>query len=277
MPVNIAGLTEGDLLKAGESVGSSLNPLLKVPAELIGNRNFFRHKPLVPQSLADADAKEQYYESTPDVYKALGGMTGLGALRTKHLLESVTAGGITQFFPNKDVGIPSEAGVPALGRTIASTPLVSRLARSSYLAESDLQEIMDDSDQLSATDRVIRRRFVDRWFNDTRGMTIQDRVRHIPPATNHSEKLRNDMIIKRLRMMALGLEPDEARLAGMPVDARADVIFNQMQNKTPAEVKVYLTDLASKRIVTQGVANVLMERMASRGEDIYDYTAEPVR
>lgn len=277
MPVNIAGLTEGDLLKAGESVGSSLNPLLKAPAELIGNRNFFRHKPLVPQSLADADAKEQYYESTPDVYKALGGMTGLGALRTKHLLESLTAGGITQFFPNKDVGIPSEAGVPALGRTIASTPLVSRLARSSYLAESDLQEIMDDSDQLSATDRVIRRRFVDRWFSDTRGMTIQDRVRHIPPATNHSEKLRNDMIIKRLRMMALGLEPDEARLAGMPVDARADVIFNQMQNKTPAEVKVYLTDLASKRIVTQGVANVLMERMASRGEDIYDYTAEPVR
>ena len=277
MPVNIAGLTEGDLLKAGESVGSSLNPLLKAPAELIGNRNFFRHKPLVPQSLADADAREQYYESTPDVYKALGGMTGLGALRTKHLLESLTAGGITQFFPNKDVGIPSEAGVPALGRTIASTPLVSRLARSSYLAESDLQEIMDDSDQLSATDRVIRRRFVDRWFSDTRGMTIQDRVRHIPPATNHSEKLRNDMIIKRLRMMALGLEPDEARLAGMPVDARADVIFNQMQNKTPAEVKVYLTDLASKRIVTQGVANVLMERMASRGEDIYDYTAEPVR
>tara|TARA_R100000005_G_scaffold95552_1_gene77436 strand:- start:17473 stop:26175 length:8703 start_codon:yes stop_codon:yes gene_type:complete len=277
MPVNIAGLTEGDLLKAGESVGSSLNPLLKAPAELIGNRNFFRHKPLVPQSLADADAKEQYYESTPDVYKALGGMTGLGALRTKHLLESLTAGGITQFFPNKDVGIPSEAGVPALGRTIASTPLVSRLARSSYLAESDLQEIMDDSDQLSATDRVIRRRFVDRWFSDTRGMTIQDRVRHIPPATNHSEKLRNDMIIKRLRMMALGLEPDEARLAGMPVDARADVIFNQMQNKTPAEVKVYLTDLASKRIITQGVANVLMERMASRGEDIYDYTAEPVR
>ena len=277
MPVNIAGLTEGDLLKAGESVGSSLNPLLKAPAELIGNRNFFRHKPLVPQSLADADAKEQYYESTPDVYKALGGMTGLGALRTKHLLESLTAGGITQFFPNKDVGIPSEAGVPALGRTIASTPLVSRLARSSYLAESDLQEIMDDSDQLSATDRVIRRRFVDRWFNDTRGMTIQDRVRHIPPATNHSEKLRNDMIIKRLRMMALGLEPDEARLAGMPVDARADVIFNQMQNRTPAEVKVYLTDLAGKRIVTQGVANVLMERMASRGEDIYDYTAEPVR
>ena len=254
-----------------------MNPLLKAPAELIGNRNFFRHKPLVPQSLADADAKEQYYESTPDVYKALGGMTGLGALRTKHLLESLTAGGITQFFPNKDVGIPSEAGVPALGRTIASTPLVSRLARSSYLAESDLQEIMDDSDQLSATDRVIRRRFVDRWFNDTRGMTIQDRVRHIPPATNHSEKLRNDMIIKRLRMMALGLEPDEARLAGMPVDARADVIFNQMQNRTPAEVKVYLTDLASKRIVTQGVANVLMERMASRGEDIYDYTAEPVR
>ena len=277
MPVNIAGLTEGDLLKAGESVGSSLNPLLKAPAELIGNRNFFRHKPLVPQSLADADAKEQYYESTPDVYKALGGMTGLGALRTKHLLESLTAGGITQFFPNKDVGIPSEAGVPALGRTIASTPIISRLARSSYLSESDLQEIMDDSDQLSATDRVIRRRFVDRWFNDTRGMTIQDRVRHIPPATNHSEKLRNDMIIKRLRMMALGLEPDEARLAGMPVDARADVIFNQMQNRTPAEVKVYLTDLASKRIVTQGVANVLMERMASRGEDIYDYTAEPVR
>ena len=61
------------------------------------------------------------------------------------------------------------------------------------------------------------------------------------------------------------------------MDARADVIFNQMQNRTPAEVKVYLTDLASKRIVTQGVANVLMVRMAARGEDIYDYTAEPVR
>jgi len=277
MPIHLAGITEGDLIKTGESIASSLNPVLKGPAELIGNRNFFRHKPIVPISMQKAAPEEQYYASTPDIYKTLGGLTSLGALKTKHLVETLTAGGVTQFIPNNNVGISTAEGGTPLGRTVASTPLMARLARSTYLAESEIMEIMDDADMVDATGRVLRRRYVDRWMNETRGMSIQDRVRHIQPARNHSEKLRNDLIIRRLREMALGLEPEEIRMKNSPVTVRAAVVMNQLQGKSPAEVKVYLTDLARKKILTQEVANDLMSRMQQRGETIHDYVTEPVR
>jgi len=277
MPIHLAGITEGDLIKTGESIASSLNPVLKGPAELIGNRNFFRHKPIVPISMQKAAPEEQYYASTPDIYKTLGGLTSLGALKTKHLVETLTAGGVTQFIPNNNVGISTAEGGTPLGRTVASTPLMARLARSTYLAESEIMEIMDDADMVDATGRVLRRRYVDRWMNQTRGMSIQDRVRHIQPARNHSEKLRNDLIIRRLREMALGLEPEEIRMKNSPVTVRAAVVMNQLQGKSPAEVKVYLTDLARKKILTQEVANDLMSRMQQRGETIHDYVTEPVR
>jgi hypothetical protein len=277
MPIHLAGVTEGDLIKTMESAASSLNPVLKGPAELIGNRNFFRHKPIVPISMQEAAPEEQYYSSTPDIYKTLGGLTSLGALKTKHLVETLTAGGITQFIPNKDAGISTHEGGTPLGRTVASTPLMARLARSTYLAESEIMEIMDDADMEDATGRVLRRRYVDRWMNETRGMSIQDRVRHIQPARNHSEKLRNDLIIRRLREMALGLEPEEIRMKNSPVTVRSAVVMNQLQGKSPAEAKVYLTDLASKKILTQEVANDLMRRMQQRGETIQDYVTEPVR
>ena len=84
-------------------------------------------------------------------------------------------------------------------------------------------------------------------------------------------------IIRRLREMALGLEPDEIRLKNSSSAARASVVLKKMQGMQPAEVKVYLTDLASKKILTQDVANVLMEKMAMRGESMSDYVTEPVR
>ena len=267
-PVNLDGLTEGKPVKAVESVASSMNPLIKGTFEQIGNRNFFRHKPLIPRSLERADPSEQYSNSTPDIYRWLGESTGLSPLRVKHLADSLTAGMITQFTPPKDIGREG----------FASTPLLHRLARSSYLAESDIAEIMDDADRVDATGRVQRRRIVDEWFRRTKGMSLQERVRNIPPPKNHNEKLRNDLIIRRLRQQALGLDPDEIRMANSPVSVRASVVLNQVEGMTPAEVKVYLTDLGQKRILTRATIIEVNRRLMERsGETLLDYMPEPVR
>jgi hypothetical protein len=80
-----------------------------------------------------------------------------------------------------------------------------------------------------------------------------------------------------LREQALGLEPDEMRLKNSPVSVRSNVIIREMQGRSPAQVKVYLTDLASKKIITQDVANDIFMKLRARGESIQDYLREPVR
>ena len=266
-PINIHGIPEGDIGKGIESMASNLNPILRAPAELIGNRNFFRRKPIVPISMQRSDPSEQYYNTTPEIYKGYG----ISPLKIKHTLEALTAGGITQFLPPKDVG---DGGV---GRRIASAPLISRLARSTFLAEDEITEIMDDADMMDATARVIRRRAVSKFMTDTRGLSIQDRVRAIPPATNNDERLRNEGIIRRLREIALGLDDDEIRMKNSTVNVRSSVIVSRIQDMTPAEVKVYLTDLANKRILTRDVGRDLALKLHARGESIHDYLREPVR
>ena len=260
-PVNLDGLTEGDPVKMAESMASSMNPMIKGTFEQVGNRNFFRHKPLIPPSLEKADPSEQFYETTPEVYKWLGSNTGLGALRVKHLADSLTAGGISQFMPPKDIGREG----------FASTPLLHRLSRSSYVEESDISEILNDADAVDATGRVIRRRMADKFMLDTRGMSIQERVRNIPPPKNQNEKLLKDLIIRRLRQQALGLDPDEIRMKNSTVNVRASVILSQIEDMTPAEVKVYLTDLAQKRILTKDTIIQVNQRLSDRGVTLRDY------
>jgi len=275
MPVNVAGITDGEVIKTGESVMSSLNPILKSPIEVLSNRNFFRHKPIVPPSLERAEVSQQFFDKTPNIYRNVH--FGLGALRMEHMVNGLTAGLLTQFTPPENTGIPNQDGTMPIGRTLSSTPLLSRLARSTFLKETELDEILNDENKLDATQRVMRRRVVDKFMTDTRGMTIQDRVRMLPVPRNSNEELVNMAIIRRLREMALGLEPDEIRLKNSSSAARASVVLKKMQGMQPAEVKVYLTDLASKKILTQDVANVLMEKMAMRGESMSDYVTEPVR
>ena len=130
---------------------------------------------------------------------------------------------------------------------------------------------------MDATARVIRRRAVSKFMTDTRGLSIQDRVRAIPPATNNDERLRNEGIIRRLREIALGLDDDEIRMKNSTVNVRSSVIVSRIQDMTPAEVKVYLTDLANKRILTRDVGRDLALKLHARGESIHDYLREPVR
>lgn len=267
LPINIHGAMDGDFGKGLESAASNLNPVLRAPAELIGNRNFFRHKPIVPPSLAAADPSEQFYDTTPDIYKGYG----ISPLKIKHLVDALTAGGVTQFMPPKDVG---DGGI---GRRIASTPILSRLARSTFLAEDEIEEIMEDAYTEDATARVLRRRAITKFMKDTRGLSIQERVRLIPPATNGDEQLRNEGIVRRLRAIALGMDDDEIRLQNATVNVRSSVIIKRIQSMTPAEVKVYLTDLARKKILTHAVGHEVMLKLHNRGESIHDYLREPVR
>jgi len=81
-----------------------------------------------------------------------------------------------------------------------------------------------------------------------------------------------------LRQQALGLDPDEIRMANSPVSVRASVVLNQVEGMTPAEVKVYLTDLGQKRILTRATIIEVNRRLMERsGETLLDYMPEPVR
>ena len=94
---------------------------------------------------------------------------------------------------------------------------------------------------------------------------------NLPKPKNHSEKLLRDLIYRRLRQQALGLDPDEIRMKHSPVNVRASVVLSQIEDMTPAEVKVYLTDLAQKRILTRDTIIAVNQRLKDRGVTLRDY------
>lgn len=93
-------LKEGQI---GESIvtgaGASLNPILRAPVEMAGNRQLFSNIPIVPQRLQGRSPEMQYTEDTPAIYKELGKVLGprlplgMGAPRMLQQLEATLVPG----------------------------------------------------------------------------------------------------------------------------------------------------------------------------------------
>lgn len=142
-PVNIQGRTLGE---RAESVFSSTNPALKLPAETLMNRDTFRHRNIVPEYMKKAAPEEQYRESTPRGYVAVGKALKVSPLQLEHAAEGLTGSAASQFSIREQ-----QPGRSRLGRF----PLTKRFVRSGQTAvdESQTQEQTD-----FATKQLQRRR-----------------------------------------------------------------------------------------------------------------------
>lgn len=101
-PINIGGRTGTERM---ESAASGLNPLVKVPAEVMTNRDFFRHRDVVPDSRKEASPENQYFAgSTPQGYvDAAHAMPQFvwdplrSPLMLRHIVGGFTGGLLNQF------------------------------------------------------------------------------------------------------------------------------------------------------------------------------------
>jgi hypothetical protein len=67
-----------------------------------------------------------------------------------------------------------------------------------------------------------------------------------------------DGIKRRLKDESLGLTPSDSRIKRLPVKNRADFIVKQIQNKSIPEIRKYLFDLKTKKIITKNVEEAIV-------------------
>lgn len=142
-PLNVEGRNMGERV---ESIFGSTNPALKLPAEILMNRDTFRHRNIVPEYMRKAAPAEQYRESTPRGYRMAGKILGVSPLQLEHAVEGATGSAASQFSIR-----PQQEGRSVLGRF----PLTRRFVRSGSTATDD--DVTQEQTDL-ATKQLLRRR-----------------------------------------------------------------------------------------------------------------------
>ncbi len=78
--------------QVGQTLSTILPPWIKAGTEWVSNTNLFFGSKIVPQSLENLPASEQYKEKTPGIYKLAGSVTGLSPLKIENTINSTTGG-----------------------------------------------------------------------------------------------------------------------------------------------------------------------------------------
>lgn len=113
---------EAAVQSAADSVVSSLNPAVRVPAEQMMNRDTFRGVPLIPRRMENVTPAQQFTDTTSPAAVAFGQATGTSPLRIQHATRGFLGGVGEQALSVGDaIANPSEA--------LARPPIVTPIAR----------------------------------------------------------------------------------------------------------------------------------------------------
>lgn len=243
LPVSIEGR---NLAERAESVVSSLNPALRAPLEMIFNRDTFRHRPIVPERLERLPAREQFRSTTPEFWKTLGQTIGVSPIRLQQLANTLSAGLITQFAPNKPVGDrPAWTEYPVLRRFVRSSFISDELA-ASQLAQ------MVNADQ---TEGAIRERLAESWWENLKAKPESERLRFLA-RVKREDPLFGRALQKVMTEAKKGLTYEDRQISRLSVTdgTRARYIFMRAQRmRTDEEREQWLKSLKQKRILTPNV------------------------
>lgn len=155
LPVSLEGDTAEERLA---SMVAGVTPPIRLTAEIAANRDFFRRRDIVPESMAKAAPEEQYRDSTPMVYRdAANAMPDdlpkslRSPLALQKITEDMTGGFVRQFTERPDK--PERS---------FSDRATSRFERSDYVDESSRRRARDVAVQEYETERVRNGRTADK-------------------------------------------------------------------------------------------------------------------
>lgn len=252
-PVNIQGKNTQERL---ESVGGSLNPMIKAPLELATGRDMYRHKNIVPDKMKKASPEQQYTDRTPEVFKVLAEKMPDVApewtrspLMMENMTKNLTAGLITQFLPRK----------PVKGRTdLENTPLLQRFQALPYTDSTEFDDKVSKFEREAADDQLNRYRTAQKIFDSTPNATPQALVKKVV-AEGGDEKIAERVIDLYVANRA-GVTSQERRILNLPVEQRASYLAKELEGKDGPAKSALLKSWAQKRILTTGVAEALVKQ-----------------
>lgn len=248
-PVNIQGENTRERM---ESVAASLNPLIKAPLELASGRDLYRHRDIIPDSMAKASPEKQFTPRTAEAFKKIAEIMPDVApefLRSPILLENMTrnltAGLLTQFLPRK----------PVEGRSAAENfPLFARFQGQPYTDSTEFKENMQQLEREAADESLDRQRQAVKLMEDNKGKPLFEILQKSPK----DEKLMR-RIVDLYVAQQNGVGYEERQLLSLPVRQRASYVANKLRGLSPEKKGLMIQDLARKRILTEGVYELLPE------------------
>lgn len=261
LPVNIQG---SNLTGRIQSLGSGLNPLIKVPGEYMDNKNWFYHSDTVPQSLQKARPENQYRPTTPDVYRILGKVTGQSPLKLQQMVGSITGGAINQLSPPKTVeGRSDVENNPLL------SPFLNRFERSQRSDTGTFDQEFAQAQQKQSDATVDLRRRAEEKYAELSKLP-KDEANAKAAEILKTDKALFDKIksIKKETDAGITYQDRMVRELGIKSGVRAQFIYDHAMKayQTKEERNAYIQDLYDKKIVTAEVLQQLKELKQKAGQ-----------
>lgn len=257
IPVNVQGDTMQERM---ESVGASLNPIIKAPLEVATGRDMYRHKPIVPDTQKKASPELQFTDRTPAVFKQLAeAMPDVApeAFRSPLMLENMaknfTAGLFTQFLPRK----------PVEGRSkLENTPLLQRFQAIPFSDDTEFRQQVDTLEREAADEQLTRYRQAQALVEDNKGKTPAEIMRVLVEKHGRDAKLAQrtmDLYVAEKN----GVTAQERRVLALPSAQRAAWVADFLRPLDGPAKAAAIQDMARKRILTEAVAAELVKLQTS--------------
>ena len=248
-PVNIQGNSAQERL---ESVGASLNPVIKGPLEVATGRDMYRHRQLVPDTMKKASPEEQYTDRTAEAFKKMAtAMPDVAPefMRSPIMLENMTrnltAGLFTQFMQGK----------PVEGRTPAeNVSLLRRFQAVPYTDNEEFTKQMTELERESADDYLKRHRAASAIMDANQGKSLPDTMRGMPKDPKLMQQVVDLWISKKN-----GATSQDKRLIALPAKQRAEFVAKILAPLSPAEKQKKILELSKRRVLTETVFQELSQ------------------
>lgn len=257
-PINISGK---DGMERAESAASSVNPVARLPVEVLTNRDFFRHRNIVPMSRQGGSPENEYYAgSTPQVFvDAARSMPQFLAhplrspLMLQHIAGGLTGGIANRIYPTRR---PGDAG--------GQNPITSIFVRSQYVDNSEAEGIAQG----------VKKKTIDRRIEgDNAAMSELNKILALPEADRAAygrELAQRDpdlfsTVLDEFDKRQKNFDSADRIAIGLPIrdGSRADYVRQRLMKIPAAERRAFVEEQFAKGILTDEV----WEQMLAGAQD----------
>ncbi|WP_414664266.1 LPD38 domain-containing protein [Horticoccus sp. 23ND18S-11] len=254
-PINITGRNGTERV---ESAIGNLNPLLRVPFEIIANRDTFRHAPIVPAEFqGGTDPTQQYFTGrTPDLYVKAAKLMPQGLwdpmrspLMLQQAVQGLTGGLVSQFTRRSD-GSTRDPTTSAL----AANPFTKVFVGTPFRRDDGAVALARDVKGKSIDARLTVDHAAETEFGALQAMPTTDRRARLERLAAEKPELFG-AVLDEFERRQKGFDAADriaARL-GVQDGARAEYLRQRIGGLAPADRRAFIEDQFRKKILTDEV------------------------
>ena len=265
LPVNIQG---EDLRERAESVISSMNPLIKVPYELISGRNTFYHSETIPRRLKGLSPRNQYRQSTPQIFRTIQSISeekdipilkDLSPIQLEQLTRGFTAGLVTQFIPDEPAGDRPSWTRYAIAKRFIGSSTVKR--EDEELLDALIEKRTEDNDERAA---MIQE--AESIFDDIKDMSRFQQKKEAKLRSRGNSNLRKILLDTYIDQPKGQTYVDgQIKTLGVTNGSRAEfLVEHKLKGLSPQEQKAEIASLKKRGLISDEVLSQIRKILKNK-------------